>query len=231
MLPVGNILVKDGVETSMQTDFHSNGKKPGAKRGSGIPVRERILVAAGDLFHKHGIRGVGVEAIAEAARTNKMTLYRHFESKDELIAEWVRGMIAHKEDEWKDLNAKHAGDPHALLQDWSRRTAAKLRAMEERGSALGNALAELPDPDHPARRVIQGHKIREHKRVVRLCKSAGFQDPVLAANLFSMLLEGAHSCVQCTGMRQIGEHLVQVVDLMVMNSRQQRLLSEYPTAL
>ena len=215
----------------MQTDIHKNGTKPKKKRRSGLPVRERILVAAGDLFHKQGIRGVGVEAIAEAAQTNKMTLYRYFDSKDELIAEWVRGMIAHKEEEWKDLTAKHRGDPQGLLQDWSRRTAAKLAEMEERGSALGNALAELPDTEHPARRVIQEYKIRSHKRVVRLCKAAGFQDPILAANLFSMLLEGAHSCVQCMGMRQIGEHLVQLVDLMVENSRQQRRRVEYPTAL
>ena len=215
----------------MQTDISKNGAKAKARRRSRMPVRERILVAAGDLFHRQGIRGVGVEAIAEAAQTNKMTLYRYFDSKDELIAEWVRGMITHKEEEWKDLTARHSGDPQGLLQDWSRRTAAKLRAMEERGSALGNALAELPDPEHPARRVIQEFKVREHKRVVRLCKSAGFQDPILAANLFSMLLEGAHSCVQCVGMRQFGEHLVQLVDLMVENSRQQQLRTEYPTAL
>ena len=205
----------------MQTDIHRNGKTR-KKRRSAIPVRERILVAAGDLFHKQGIRGIGVEAIAEAAQTNKMTLYRYFDSKDDLIAEWVRGIVAHKEEEWKDLTAMHPGDPQGLLQDWSRRTAAKLRAMEERGSALGNALAELPDPNHPARRVIQDYRVREHKRVLRLCKAAGFTDPALSANLFSMLLEGAHSCVQCIGMRQIGEHLVQVVDLMVENNRQRQ---------
>src|SRR5437660_6739800 len=148
----------------MQTDIHNNGTKAKKKRRSGLPVRERILVAAGDLFHKQGIRGVGVEAMAEAAQTNKMTLYRYCDSKDELIAEWVRGIIAHKEEEWKDLNAKHRGDPHGQLQDWSRRISAKLRIMEERGSALGNALAELPDPNHPARRAIQEHKVREHKR-------------------------------------------------------------------
>ena len=203
----------------MQTDIHDRAAKSRKRRKSAPPVRERILVAAGDLFFKQGIRGVGVEAIAEAAQTNKMTLYRYFDSKDELIAEWVRGIIAHKEEQWKDLNAKHRGDPQGLLQDWSQRTAAKLRAMEERGSALGNALAELPDPNHPARRVIQEHRLREHKRVLRLCKAAGFQDPSLAANLFSMLLEGAHSCVQCVGMRQIGEDLVKLVDRMVANSR------------
>jgi AcrR family transcriptional regulator len=203
----------------VQTDIHGLRRPKAKKARARPPVRQRILVAAGDLFHKQGIRGVGVEAIAEAAQTNKMTLYRYFDSKDDLIAEWVRGMIAHKEEQWKDLNTKHRGDPRGLLQDWSQRTAAKLRAMEERGSALGNALAELPDPNHPARRVIQDHKSREHKRVLRLCKAAGFQDPGLAANLFSMLLEGAHSCVQCVGMKQIGEDLVKLVDRMVTNSR------------
>ena len=206
----------------MQTDISNNGLKTARSRHSTVPVRARILVAAGDLFHKQGIRGVGVEAIAEAAQTNKMTLYRYFDSKDELITEWVRGIVAHKEEEWKDLTAKHRGDPEGHLQDWSRRTAAKLREMEERGSALMNAFAELPDPNHPARRVIQEYKLRSHKRVVRLCKAAGFSNPALSANLFSMMLEGAHSCGQAVGMRQIGEHLVQVVDLMVENSRRQR---------
>jgi AcrR family transcriptional regulator len=205
----------------VKTSIHSSRPKPKKTGPATIPLRERILVAAGDLFHKQGIRGVGVEAIAEAAQTNKMTLYRYFDSKDELITEWVRGMVAHKEQDWKDLNARHRGDPQGQLQDWARRTAAKLRAMEERGSALGNAFAELPDPNHPARRVMKEHKLREHKRVVRLCKAAGFTDPALSADLFSMLLEGAHSCGTCVGMRQIGEHLVQVVDLMVENNRRQ----------
>ena len=204
----------------METDIPNNGTKTGKKSKSSIPVRERILAAAGDLFHRQGIRGVGVEAIAEAAETNKMTLYRYFPSKDELIAEWVRGIVAQKEGEWKELNAKHRGDPQGQLQDWSRRYAQKLRAMEERGSSLGNALAELPDPNHPARRVIQEHKQREHKRVLRLCKEAGLPDPALSANLFFMMLEGAHSCVQCIGMSKIGEHLVEVVNRMVRNITQ-----------
>jgi AcrR family transcriptional regulator len=206
----------------VKTDIPNNELKTKKSHRSAIPVRARILVAAGDLFHKHGIRGVGVEAIAEAAQTNKMTLYRYFDSKDELITEWVRGIVAHKEEQWKDLNEKHRGDPEGQLQDWSRRTAAQLREMEERGSALMNAFAELPDPNHPARRLMKEHKLRAHKRVLRLCKAAGFRDPALSANLFSMMLEGAHSCGQAAGMRQVGEHLVHLVDLMVENSRRQR---------
>src|SRR5881394_3037042 len=100
-----------------------------------LPPRERILAAAADLFEKQGIRGVGVEAIAEAADTNKMTLYRHFASKDELIAEW------------EEISTKHPDNPQAQLADWSRRVAATLAEMDGRGSALTNALAELPERD------------------------------------------------------------------------------------
>src|SRR2546425_10585722 len=89
-------------------------------------LRERILAAADDLFHQQGIRGVGVEAIAEAAGTNKMTLYRYFASKEELIAEWVGGIIARKDAEWNEMSAAHKDDPQGHLQAWSRRLAEKL---------------------------------------------------------------------------------------------------------
>src|SRR2546430_944106 len=56
--------------------------------------RERILSSALDLFYRHGIHAVGVDAIAEAAATNKMTLYRHFDSKDLLVAERLQSPMA-----------------------------------------------------------------------------------------------------------------------------------------
>ena len=60
-----------------------------------IPPRERILDAARDLFYSRGIRCVSVDEIAAAAQTNKMTLYRHFESKDLLVAEYLRTLHAY----------------------------------------------------------------------------------------------------------------------------------------
>src|SRR5438270_12156433 len=103
------------------------------------PPRERILAASGDLFQRQGIRAVGVEAIAEAAGTNKMTLYRHFESKDELIAEWARGIIARKEGVWDELSAKYPDDPRQQLIEVSERVASKLAEVERRGSMLADA--------------------------------------------------------------------------------------------
>ena len=179
------------------------------------PLRERILAAADEQFRRHGIRGIGVEAIADAAGTNKMTLYRYFDSKDALIAEWVRGIIAQKEKVWDELAEKYPNDPGAQLVGWSRATAAALTQMEERGSVILNALAELPESDHPARRVIDEHRIREHDRILVLCREAGFAEPDLAADQFYLLLEGAKSCVMCMGLKRVGEHLMRLVDTMV----------------
>ena len=179
------------------------------------PPRERILAAADELFRRVGIRGVGVEAIAAAADTNKMTLSRHFESKDALIAEWVRSLIAKKEQSWDKLAAAHPGDPAAQLVEWRRQTAATFAEIEERGSPIHNALAELPEADHPARRVIDEYRQREHMRLLSLCREAGFAEPELTGDQFYFLLEGAKACVHCVGLKRVGEHLMRLVDSVV----------------
>jgi AcrR family transcriptional regulator len=180
-----------------------------------MPLRERLLATADDLFRRHGVRGVGVELIAAEAGTNKMTLYRHFASKDELITEWMRGIVAQKQAVWDEIVALYPDDPRAQLVAWSRRTAAALAQMEGRGSAILNALAELPEADHPARRVIDEHRRNEHHRIIDLCRRADFPEPELTADELYFLLEGAKSCVQCIGMKRVGEHLMRLVDTMV----------------
>src|SRR5258707_3788462 len=83
-----------------------------------IPPRERLLAAAGELFYRHGIRAVGVEAIAEAAGTNKMTLYRHFDSKDELVAEYLREAAKQDGASWDKLAQAYPDDAQAQLRAW-----------------------------------------------------------------------------------------------------------------
>src|SRR5471032_2619732 len=80
--------------------------------------RDRIAGAARGLFHKHGIRGIGVDAIAEAAGTNKMTLYRHFGSKDDLIIQCLRDAALEAESWWAQLESDHPDDPLTQLRAW-----------------------------------------------------------------------------------------------------------------
>src|SRR5215467_11415877 len=102
-------------------------------RTEGIPSRQRILATAAELFYRHGIRAVGVEAIAEAAGTNKMTLYRHFVSKDELVAEYLRSLAAGAALFWDELAAAHPGDPRAQLTGWLRAMEAHVIDTDQRG--------------------------------------------------------------------------------------------------
>src|SRR5712675_1837781 len=123
-----------------------------------IPPRDRILAVAADLFYRHGIRAVGVEAIAEAAGTNKMTLYRHFASKDELVAEYLRQSAKLADACWDKLERSHPGDARAQLRAWLAEMADHLANTDERGCALAHAAVELPEKDHPARRLIEEFK-------------------------------------------------------------------------
>jgi AcrR family transcriptional regulator len=180
-----------------------------------IPPRERILAAAADLFYRHGIRAVGVEAIAEAAGTNKMTLYRHFESKDELVAEYLRRLATKAEAVWSRRAAEFAGDPHGQLRAWIKEMAAHIGVSDDRGCALANAAVELPEHEHPARRVIQAFKQAQRERLIELCTAAGLTEPEMLADELFLLLEGARVSVQCVGRDGLGARLERMGEAMI----------------
>jgi AcrR family transcriptional regulator len=164
-----------------------------------IPPRERILAAAGDLFYRHGIRAVGVDAIADAAGTNKMTLYRHFPSKDELVAEYLRCQAAEADAACDVFAQRHPNDPRAQLKNWLAEMAAHVAAADERGCPLANAAVELPDKKHPARCVIENFKLSQRKRLAALCRDAGLSDPDMLADELHLLIEGARVSAQSIG--------------------------------
>ena len=120
-----------------------------------IRPRDRIVGTACDLFRKHGIKGIGVDAIVEAASTNKMTLYRHFRSKDELIAACMRDQAERAEAWWTGLEEAHPGDPLAQLHGWARGTAdarTKRRRRDEQSCQIG--LLAVHDDLHDAGHLI-----------------------------------------------------------------------------
>jgi AcrR family transcriptional regulator len=180
-----------------------------------ISPRERILSVASELFYRHGIRAIGVEAIAEAAKTNKMTLYRHFASKDELVAEYLRRLAETAKSSWDELEAEHPGDPPAQLRAWLKDMAAHVASGDERGCPLANAAVELPDKDHPARRVIEEFKTAQRERLIQLCAAAALTEPEMLADELFLLLEGARVTAQSMGPKGLGDRLVRMGEAMI----------------
>src|SRR5262245_62103608 len=87
--------------------------QPGKERAC-----DRIFKAACDLFYRQGIRAVGVETIAEEANATKMSLYRTYPSKDELVAEYLRSQSDLGLQKWDEHLARYPGDPRRQLTEW-----------------------------------------------------------------------------------------------------------------
>jgi AcrR family transcriptional regulator len=187
-----------------------------------VPPRERILKAAGELFYRQGIRAVGVDAIAEAAGTNKMTLYRHFPSKDELVAEYLRQFARRAESFWDRLETEHPGDPLAQLHAWVKHMAGDVICRGGRGCALANAAVELAEKEHPARRVIEAFKKAQRERLTRLCRAAGLSDPDLLADELHLVLEGARVSLQSVGPEDLGARIVRIGEAILASHSQSR---------
>jgi len=180
-----------------------------------VPPRTRILDAARDLFYRHGIHAIGVDAIAEAADTNKMTLYRHFKSKDELVAECLREAGQAIDRAWAENEQSHEGDPKGQLLAWLRFMAEIKLGRTMRGCVFVNAAVELANQDHPARRVVEERKKRYHAKCLDLCRKAGLRDPELLADELFLLSEGAQVSLQCVGPTGPAARLVEMFERLV----------------
>ena len=180
-----------------------------------IPPRARILAVAGDLFYRHGIRAVGVDAIAEAAGTNKMTLYRHFGSKDDLVAAYLRQSASEADGCWEKFEQAHPADGRAQLRAWLEEMAEHVANADQRGCPLANAAVELPEKDHPARRVIEEFKVAQRAKLIQLCRTAGLNEPDMLADELHLLLEGARVTAQSVGSDGLGVRLVRMGEAMI----------------
>ena len=162
-------------------------------------ARERILRAADELFYSKGIRNVGIDEIIAHAGVAKASLYKHFESKDLLVLEWVR----QRHDAWRhslDSAAAKAGKSprEQLLAAFDDLQGTCCKAGY-RGCAFVNAMIELADPTHPAHVASLEHKkaVREYMR--DLAEAAGVEDSDATAHHLAMLYEGAVVTAQAEG--------------------------------
>lgn len=180
-----------------------------------IPPRERLLATASELFYRQGIRAVGVESIAEAAGTNKMTLYRHFSSKDELVAEYLRCVAGETMVAWRAMAAQHPQDSRAQLQGWVEEMVSHVASGDQRGCPMANAAVELPEKEHPARRVIEEFKNQQRDYLIELCGQAGLSEPAILADELFLLFEGAQVTAQSMGTGGLGNRVMRMAETMI----------------
>jgi AcrR family transcriptional regulator len=158
---------------------------------SNAEVRARILDTACALFYRHSVRAVGVDLVVETAGVAKTSLYRHFGTKDDLVAAFLK-----REDEdfwgtWDRIAEKHADDAAAELDahlDWIGK---RVGRPNYRGCPQINVAAEFPEIDHPARKVAIAHKRQMRRRLKDIAERLGVARPDELAGQLSLLLNGA----------------------------------------
>jgi AcrR family transcriptional regulator len=168
----------------------AEGGVPASRPAPKVPMRERIVEAATELFYAQGLRAVSAEKIIAQVGITKVTFYRHFPTKDDLIvaylerrAKWERDAIA---------QAREAADD---VPDVFRIIAEAIGAEScgpgFRGCPFINAAAEYADPEHPVRRVVDAHRRWFKQAIQELLDEINVPDSARAADQLVMLRDGA----------------------------------------
>jgi AcrR family transcriptional regulator len=155
-------------------------------------ARERILYTAYNLFCRHGTLVVGVDRIVAEAQVAKMTLYRHFASKEELVLatlelreelwtrRWLEGEIE-KRDPTPEGRLLAIFD---IFDDW-------LRRDDYEGCCFTNAMTEAHHPASPIGAATIAKRVNIRGYVRGLADAAGVRDPDGFAHQWQLLMTGA----------------------------------------
>jgi AcrR family transcriptional regulator len=199
MLLTCNIAYCYWLVTSMsRTDLHDTTVAECASEEAKCPPRERILTSATELFRTQGINAVGVESIAELANSNKMTLYRHFGSKDELLCACLRRNAEKMAGIWRSLDEKYPDEPAQQLRAWVEQ-ATGVVFSDDCACLLANAAVEQKDPAHPVHRIVAEAKENYRMQLADLCRRAGVEQAEELADALLLLFEGARISSQSVG--------------------------------
>jgi AcrR family transcriptional regulator len=154
------------------------------------PVRQRILETAQRLFYRQGFRAVGIDAIIAEAGVAKMSLYRHFPSKDDLIVAYLEESNRQYW-EWLDGEMAHLHDPEQKLIGMFSAVETLSTSPECLGCTFQCTAAEFPDRDHPGHQVAVAHKTAVQNRLAELAHQAGLLDPEELGDQLLLLMDGA----------------------------------------
>jgi AcrR family transcriptional regulator len=156
------------------------------------PAKLRILLTADALFYDEGIRSVGVDRLIATANVTKATFYKHYGSKDRVIAAYV-GYRHRKIAEGVGRLAAANDKPEDALRAVRDSVLAQIAAPGFRGCPFINAAAEFAEPQHPVRVAVREHREWYATTIERLTRALGHPMPGDAADELVLARDGAMS--------------------------------------
>jgi AcrR family transcriptional regulator len=172
-------------------------------------AREQILEVAANLFFRDGFRAVGIDTIIEQSGVAKMTLYRHFPSKDELIVAYLERANAGFWEWWEGAISPYPDAPRQQLLALFEALAKLATNPACYGCSFQVAAAEFPASDHPGHRVALAHKRAVIARLGRMAEQAGACAPGMLAEQLLLLMDGAFVAARMFGPNNPARHVAQ----------------------
>jgi AcrR family transcriptional regulator len=159
---------------------------------AGPDARERILEAAYELFSRHGVRAVGIDAIIRRSGVARMTLYRHFASKEALVLAFLERREQRWTQDWLQAEVQRRSDDPAqrllavfdVFDEWFRRE-------DFEGCSFINVLLEIAEPQSKLHHASAQYLAKIRALVVDLARDAGVADPEGLAHKWHILMKGS----------------------------------------
>lgn len=154
-----------------------------------LGTRARILAAANELFYAQGIRATSADRIIEQVGITKVTFYRHFRTKGELVVAYLEQQ-AEAERHWMQ-SVHRVGDPVSTLGALAGGIGAASCRPGFRGCAFINAAAEYPDPQDPVRKTVDAHRAWTLDYFAAVAGESAAGDAASVARQLMLLRDGA----------------------------------------
>lgn len=152
-------------------------------------MREYILGVASDLFSTQGINATSVDTIVAKADIAKVTLYKYFKSKEQLILEYLR---EYDDRLWKRLSevTSKQGDAASKLNALVDATLDWIAEPDFKGFAFINASVEFPQPENPVHQTSLEFAQAMRSAITALASEAGIKNASALAMQLSLVIEG-----------------------------------------
>jgi AcrR family transcriptional regulator len=160
--------------------------------------KDKLFQTAARLFYQHGYRAIGVDTIAAESGIGKMTLYRHFPSKDELIVAYLRDSNRVFWSNFEQIT-KDAPSPRDKLLAFFETLQDYVVSPSCYGCPFLNVATEYPETDYPGHQVAIEHKQAVRARFNQLAKEAGARQPKALADALFLLMDGAYMAARMFG--------------------------------
>ena len=179
-----------------------------------IAPKDKLFQTAARLFYQHGYRAIGVDTIAAESGIGKMTLYRHYPSKDDLILAYLRDSNKNFWDYFEQLTRDALTSREKLLaffdglQDY-------VNTPTCYGCPFLNIAAEYPETDYPGHQVALEHKQSVRARFRQLASEAGAKNPTALADQLFLLMDGAYTASRMYGAENPAAHIVAAAQTLI----------------